>query len=179
MGQNLSTIHALIEKFNVLNDDFQIMSASLEKQNDMVNEFKRIAKTISDISFQTNILSLNASIEAARAGEKGKGFAVVANEVKRLADSSSEEVNKINPYSEKMNIVHDEIEHKVQSAKDEFVKGIEYCKMVLTSVEAINDLSQNLKHKITQIAEEEGKTSKENTAYTPELLTEHSDASKI
>lgn len=48
-----------------------------------------IIKTIEDIAFQTNILALNASVEAARAGEAGKGFAVVAEQVKNLANESS------------------------------------------------------------------------------------------
>ncbi len=53
------------------------------------NQIGGIIKTIEDISFQTNILALNASVEAARAGEAGKGFAIVAGEVQNLANKSS------------------------------------------------------------------------------------------
>lgn len=53
-------------------------------------QIDQASRTIKQISAQTNLLALNASIEASRAGEYGKGFAVVAEEIRKLAEQSSE-----------------------------------------------------------------------------------------
>ncbi len=71
------------------NDDMAAMNQAIDDISRSAEKVATVIKTIDDIAFQTNLLSLNAAIEAARAGWHGKGFSVVAEEVRRLARHSA------------------------------------------------------------------------------------------
>ena len=79
-----------VAAINEGNEKMTKMMEAMREINATSSQIANIIKTIQDISFQTNILSLNASIEAARAGAAGKGFAVVAGEVGALAGKTAE-----------------------------------------------------------------------------------------
>ena len=76
---------------------------SMDEINEEVSSINEAISIIDQIAFQTNILSLNAAVEAATAGEAGKGFAVVAQEVRNLANKSTEAAKDIKKLVEAAN----------------------------------------------------------------------------
>lgn len=84
-------IELVEESFNIMNNVSEDMN-SLKQDAESINN---IINVVRSISYQTSLLSLNASIEAARTGEAGKGFAVVANEIGKLSTQTQESVKNI------------------------------------------------------------------------------------
>ena len=116
----------------------------LEKAIDnakVVYKINEMTESILNISEQTNLLALNAAIEAARAGEAGSGFAVVANEVRVLADQSSQTAENIKLIVKDVMLVIKELSSSGQYILDIMEKEIlkDYDELIKISSEYKND----------------------------------------
>jgi len=100
---------ASVERIAVASHAAQQSVASLGEHS---KEVTGIVQTIRSIAEQTNLLALNAAIEAARAGEQGRGFAVVADEVRKLAESTTQATAEI---AKLINTIHSGIDDAVVS----------------------------------------------------------------
>lgn len=142
----------------IINGERSIQSVidSMNQIYELSHKIKDIAAVISDISDQTNLLSLNASIEAARSGDKGLGFAVVAKEIGKLSEKTAGSVKEIENFlkitSQKILIGQTNVTHANQIIKDmlNWAKELNehnqsFFQIILQQSKKIQEISESIK----------------------------------
>lgn len=159
-----------IEKI-VRNNDF--VTTATEEVQQSINSLKKSSEDIGEIitiitgiSEQTNLLALNASIEAARAGEHGKGFAVVAEEVRKLAEASSDSTGQIGglvkeiqdksklaeqSVNEAQNLIQNTV-NESNTVNDQFVEISSVLSNMVEKIDVIHKLTETQNLAVTEVA---------------------------
>lgn len=140
--------------------ELQEVIAEVDRRSDNISQ---ILNVITDIAEQTNLLALNAAIEAARAGEQGRGFAVVADEVRKLAEQSTNAAK--------------EISELIAATQEESKKALENMNQGVRDVEAGTEVVSRTGATFTEILSDVSEIAKqvEETAYAAQELSAGSE----
>lgn len=130
--------------------DSTMIMKELDQKLQTINE---ITTFIHEIAEQTNLLSLNAAIEAARAGEQGRGFSVVAQEVKKLAEQSSDSVGKISALITEIQTDSSKALEKIDLGRQSADQGAEMVNDTANSYDNMIHFIEHLTNDIEEIAE--------------------------
>lgn len=157
VSDTISGMHAISEAVSASARSVE----ELGKRGDQIGE---IIATINDIADQTNLLALNAAIEAARAGEHGRGFAVVADEVRKLADRTTQATEEIGSSIQAIQTETTEAVGRMNAGTDQVTTGVakasaagESLKQIVASAQDVSGMIQS----IAAAAEEQSAASEE------------------
>ncbi|BCZ47411.1 methyl-accepting chemotaxis protein [Clostridium gelidum] len=137
----LDIINALIDKANETQKITLEVNNVIQAVSKSVEDIAIMNDTITQITKQTNLLSLNAAIEAARAGESGKGFSVVADEIKKLAEKTELSAKEI---GNTITYVKSNVENAVMKANDTSNAVENQQKSVKQSHDIFNDIISSI-----------------------------------
>ncbi len=126
-----------------------VIIRDLGKQSDEINSIVQVIKEIAD---QTNLLALNAAIEAARAGEQGRGFAVVADEVRKLAERTSQSTNTIAEIVSKIQEGTRNAVSSMESGVTQVNQGVELAGQAGDAIHEISAGAQKVSHTASDIS---------------------------
>ena len=138
-----------------LNTFIEELSSTFKELTNKIEETNSFIGTIQGITEQTNLLALNASIEAARAGEAGRGFSIVADEIRKLAEMTSNTATRINENLSSVNQANSTALQKMNLSSSKLSDNVE-------AVEEVSGSFNELRSKL-QLLQTEFRTLSENS----------------
>ncbi len=175
---NIAT-QAVVNALEVGNERMSRMMEAMESINIKSEEVRKIIKSIDDIAFQTNLLSLNAAVEAVRAGNAGKGFVIVADEVRGLAEKSAQSAKDTADLIEETlkvvregNVIAKETAEAIGVITDKTSEVKVYMDSISNSsneqAQAVNNINTSIEQ-ISHVVNQNSATSEESAAASEEL----------
>lgn len=151
-----TSMEAAVKSLDEISKTVQFATGAINKLIERSQQIGQMVKVIEDISSQTNLLALNASIESARAGEAGRGFAVVAEEIRKLAEDSSDAAARIVSLIENIESETTATVNSMEFNEEEVihqVKNIKEAETALTTIVEQSEVTKKLSHSLEQMAE--------------------------
>ncbi|MFI3251024.1 MAG: methyl-accepting chemotaxis protein, partial [Eubacteriales bacterium] len=167
------------DEIRVGNQHMQELLDTMQEISSSSEKIGKIITILEDIAFQTNILALNASVEAARAGDAGRGFSVVAQEVRNLANRSSDNVKETDALIsatlaavKKGTIVAKDTATSLEQIEGSVEQAIHTIEMIAYSMEQqttnVEEITSNM-HNISQVIQVTSSTSQESASTSQHL----------
>lgn len=153
-----SAVRELYSKLDERSNAAKKVSENISILSDKSDSIGNIVQTIESIAKQTNLLALNAAIEAASAGASGKGFAVVAEEIRKLAEQTSNSTQEISDMVNEIQIQinntkanMDKTQEMSKTANTSMVQSEKYFETMSTSINNMISIITELNSEITEI----------------------------
>ena len=172
-GEGGQVVSDTIEGMHAISEAVSASASSVQELGKRGEQIGEIIAVINDIADQTNLLALNAAIEAARAGEHGRGFAVVADEVRKLADRTTQATEEIGASIQAIQTETGQAVGRMNAGTEQVTTGVQKASAAGDSLKEIVNSARDVAGMIQSIAAaaEEQSAASEEVARSVEAIS--------